>query len=126
MSLSFHMPFWAIFYCGFIFANGILTVIISQNKNPFYIISQLLSTAFAISFFFIYYEVVDKPENTILVLMILFILFQEIWVNRELYNRLVFEQIPASERDITLIFIAIMLLIFLLPFFYIVIKIFNF
>jgi len=126
MDIQLHMPFWAIFYCGFIFANGVLTVIISQNKNPFYIISELLSTAFAISFFFIYYGIVDKPENTILVLMILFILFQEIWINRELYNKLVFQQIPASERGSVLGIIAVILLIFLLPLFYILTKIFNF
>jgi hypothetical protein len=120
------MPLWAIFYCSFIFANGVLTVIISQNRSNIYMISQLLSTALAISFFFIYYGVVDKPDNTVLTLMILFILFQEIWVNKELYNKLIYEQIPENERDVTLISIGVILLIFLLPFIYIIIKVFNF
>jgi len=126
MDIQLHMPFWAILYCGFIFANGVLTIIIAQNDNLFYKICQLLSAAFAISFFFVYYEIVEKPDNTILTLMLFFILFQEVLVNRKLYDRLIFSQIAENEKNIVIASMGITLFIFLLPFIYVVVKVFNF
>lgn len=125
MNFELHLPLWAIFYCGLIFANGIVTILISGNKNIIYIISQLLSTAFMISFFFIYYGAVIGPnEKTIYLLMIIFILFQEIWVNKALYEQLIIDQVPPNERSTVLFSIGFIMIIFLIPLFYIIISLF--
>ncbi len=124
MSLEFHMPLWAILYCGLIFANGVLTIIISQNRTPLYVLGQLLSTAFIISFFFIYYGVVSKPnEVMILIFMLIFIFFQEIWINKELYNRLIFEQISDEQKSTVMFVLGVIMLVFLMPFFYVVVSV---
>ena len=120
MNLELHLPIWAILYCGLIFANGILTIKISNNKTIIYTISQLTSTAFMISFFFLYYGAVKGVnDKTIYLIMVLFILFQEVLVNRELYKTVIIEQIPPQERDIALIVLAIITIIFLLPLIYV-------
>ncbi len=124
MNFEFHMPLWAILYCGLIFANGVLTIIISQNRSPLYILGQLLSTAFIISFFFIYYGIVSKPDEVmILILMLLFIFFQEIWINKELYNRLIFEQISDEQKSTVMFVLGVIMLVFLMPFFYVVVSV---
>ncbi len=124
MNFELHLPLWSILYCGLIFANGILTVNISNNKNIIYILSQLTSTAFMISFFFVYYGAVKGVEDkSIYVAMILFILFQEIWVNRELYQKLIIEQIP-HERSMAITVISVIMVIFLLPMIFIIISLF--
>ncbi|HIP02812.1 MAG TPA: hypothetical protein EYH01_02875 [Campylobacterales bacterium] len=125
MSFELHLPLWAILYCGLIFANGIVTVIISNNKNITYILSQLLSSAFMISFFFIYYGAVKGAnEKTVYVLMITFILFQEIWVNQSLYKRIIVEQIPQNERSVVISALGITMAIFLSPLIYIIFSLF--
>ena len=121
MNLEFHLPLWAILYCSLIFANGIMTIIISNNKNIIYILSQLLSTAFMISFFFIYYgAITGADKKSVYIIMICFILFQEIWINRALYKKLVIEQTPASERAIVITSMGIIMALFLSPLFYII------
>jgi ABC-type multidrug transport system permease subunit len=125
MNLELHLPLWAILYCGLIFANGIITIKMSNNKTITYMLSQLLSTAFMITFFFIYYgAVAGVNDKNIYIIMVLFILFQEIWVNKKLYKRLIAEQIPAHERAIVITVLAIVMLIFLLPMIFIVISLF--
>jgi len=125
MSFELHLPLWAILYCGLIFANGIVTVIISNNKNITYILSQLLSSAFMISFFFIYYGAVKGAnEKTVYVLMITFILFQETWVNQSLYKRIIVEQIPQNERSVVISALGITMAIFLSPLIYIIFSLF--
>lgn len=123
MIFEFHLPFWAILYCGLILANGILTLFLNPDKTPLYIIAQLLSTLFTISFFFFYYEALDRPDNIMtLLLMLFFILYQEIWANKTLYQKMIFENIPSSERIFTLTLIIITMALFLLPFLFIVIS----
>lgn len=87
-------------------------------------LSQLLSTAFMISFFFVYYDIVEKPDRVIIVLMVLFILFQEIWVNREIYQEMVFKQIPHEHKNSAIFTIGILMIVFLLPLFYVLAMIF--
>ena len=123
MNLELHLPLWAILYCGMIFANGIITIKMSNNKTITYMLSQLLSTAFMITFFFIYYgAIAGADDKTIYIIMVLFILFQEVWVNKELYKRLITEQIPANERAIVITVLGIIMTIFLLPMISIVIS----
>jgi hypothetical protein len=125
MNFELHLPLWAILYCGLIFANGIVTVIISHNKNITYMLSQLLSSAFMISFFFIYYGAVGGASDKIVyIFMIIFILFQEIWVNKALYKQLILEQVPLHERSAVLSALGIVMAIFLMPLVYIIINLF--
>ncbi len=125
MNLELHLPLWAILYCGMIFANGVVTVIISPNKTAIYILSQLLSMAFMISFFFIYYGAVGGASDKVLyILMVIFILYQEIWVNKELYKQLIIEQVPLHERSAVVSALGIVMAIFLLPLVYIIINLF--
>ena len=125
MSFELHLPLWAILYCGLIFANGIVTVIISNNKNITYMLSQLLSSAFMISFFFIYYGAVrGASDNVLYILMVIFILYQEIWVNKELYKQLFIEQVPMNERNAVISFLGIIMTIFLTPMIFIIINLF--
>jgi hypothetical protein len=125
MNFDLHLPLWAIFYCGLIFANGIITIYISNNKNITYILSQLLSSAFMISFFFIYYGAVEgTSEKSVYILMICFILFQEIWINKELYKQLIVDQIPAPERSAVISALGIVMTVFLIPIIFIIISLF--
>lgn len=78
-----------------------------------------------ISFFFIYYGAVKGAnEKTVYVLMITFILFQEIWVNQSLYKRIIVEQIPQNERSVVISALGITMSIFLSPLIYIIFSLF--
>ncbi|MCH9813332.1 MAG: hypothetical protein K0U47_05240 [Epsilonproteobacteria bacterium] len=126
MTFELHLPLWAIIYCGLIFANGLLTIYLSPNQTKVYIIAQLLSTLFTISFFFFYYHIFERPETlTVLLLMLLFILYQESYANKALYKKILIDNIPPAERKVTLYFVGITILFFLFPFFYVVITLFN-
>ena len=120
------MPLWAIFYTGFILASAAGTIMISGRKSSLYILGELLSAFFAISFFLFYYGVLAYPSSImIVVLMLGFIFFQEIWINRELYGFLQMEDVDEGEKRFTLWFGALFLAIFLLPFFWIVSEVFK-
>lgn len=76
MNFEFQLPIWAIFYSGLIFANGVITIIISQNRTKLYVLGELLSTAFMVSFFFIYYGAASRPsDDMVLFVMLGFIMF---------------------------------------------------
>ncbi len=126
MNFEFQLPLWAILYCGLIFANAIITIIMSQNRTKLYVLAQLLSTAFIISFFFIHYGAVAKPsDDMVLFAMLGFIFFQEVFINHELYKRVMFEQIPKEDRAVMIPIFGIIMSVFLLPFFYIVFEVLN-
>jgi hypothetical protein len=57
--------------------------------------------------------------------MLAFILFQEIWINRELYAILSLEDIPEEERGWMLLFIPFTTILFLSPFIWIVTQVFK-
>ncbi len=121
MNFEFQLPIWAIFYSGLIFANGVITIIISQNKTKLYILGELLSTSFVISFFFIYYGAIARPsDDMVLFLMLGFIFFQEIIVNHQLYKKVMFEQIPKEDRAVFMPVLGVIMFVFLMPFFYVV------
>ncbi len=124
MNFEFQLPLWAIFYCGLIFANGVITIIMSHNKTKLYVLAQLLSTAFMISFFFIHYGAVARgSDDMVLFAMLGFIFFQEIFINYELYKRVVFEQIPKDDRAVMIPVLGVIMVVFLLPFFYVVLEV---
>ena len=124
MDLQFHLPLWAILYTSVIFANAVVTIIISGNKSLIYQLSQLLSSAFMISFFFIYYGVIPTLSHGSMILILCFIVFQEVWVNKELYNRYIFDNIPKEEKSLAIGILAVLMLLFLLPLFFVVNSLF--
>lgn len=124
--LSPQMPLWAILYSGLILASAAGTIMISGRKSPLYILGELLSALFAISFFLFYYEVVIYPPAlSIPILMLAFILFQEVWINRELYSFLEMGDMPPQERKFMFGFMAIMMTLFLAPFLWITLSVFK-
>jgi hypothetical protein len=120
------MPLWAILYTGLLLASAAGTIMISRSKSPLYIVAELLSGIFAVSFFLFYYEVVAYPSTIMIVVMMLaFILFQEIWVNRKLYGFIKDDQASKEENRIVLFFTAVIFLLFLSPFIWVVIEVFK-
>ena len=125
-ALTLHMPLWAILYCGVIFASASGTIMMSGRKDIFYITAEYLSAAFAIMFFAIYYDVTPYPSSIMIVLgMLGFILYQEIWINRKLYSFLKKGDESPSERRFLLIFTALVFLGFLSPFIWVVTEVFK-
>ena len=122
-----HLPIWAIIYSGLIFGSGIGTIIMNKDRTPLYIIMELLSTAFSISFFFIYYEKVAYPESISTILaMILFILYQEAWVNRKLYRFISDDnEVSENEKKPLLIFTIVFMFLLLSPFLWLVFEVLS-
>jgi len=125
-ALTLHMPLWAILYCGIIFASASGTIMMSGRKDILYIVGEYLSAAFAIMFFAMYYEVTPYPDSSIVPLgMLGFILFQEGWVNRALYGFLKKGDESPTERRFMLIFTAVIFLLFLSPFMWVIAEVFK-
>lgn len=124
--MTLHMPLWVILYAGVIFASASGTIMISGRRDIFYIITEYLSAAFAIMFFAIYYEVTPYPNTILIPLgMLLFILFQELWINRKLYAFLQDDTMDANERRFFLWFSLFFFLLFLSPFLWVLDKVFK-
>lgn len=99
---------------------------ISGRRDMFYITLEYLSAAFAIMFFAIYYGSVPYPESIMIPIgMLGFILFQEIWVNRKLYSFLQNENENPKGTMIVLFFTAIIFLLLLSPFLWVVVEVFK-
>ena len=121
-----HMPLWVIFYCGLIFASASGTIMISGRRDILYITLEYLSAAFAIMFFAIYYGTVPYPTSIMIPIgMLGFILFQETWVNRKLYSFLKTAKESPQERLFVLFFTAILFLLLISPFIWVVVEIFK-
>ncbi len=120
------MPIWAIIYSFILLVNSIGTIIISGSKSPLYIAGELLSGIFAITFFLFYYQVIDTPVQIITpLLMFGFILFQEIWVNRELYSLISLQDIPKEEQKFLLFIVPMVAILFIAPFIWVVLQVFK-
>ncbi len=124
--LSPQMPLWAILYSGFLLASAAGTIMISGRKSPAYIFGELLSGILSVMFFLFLYEVIPYPSSImILITMLVYILHQELWINRELYGFLKDDSIPKGEQKFLLIFTAILFLLFLSPFIWVLIEVFK-
>ncbi len=124
--MTLHMPLWAILYCGIIFASASGTIMMRQNRDMIYITAEYLSAAFSIMFFAIYYGAVPYPDTIMIPLgMLGFVLFQEVWINRNMYGFLKDKSIPKEEQKFLLIFTAIFFLIFLSPFIWVANEVFK-
>ncbi len=124
--LSPQMPLWAILYSGFLLASAAGTIMISGRNSPAYIFGELLSGILSVMFFLFLYEVIPYPSSImILITMLVYILHQELWINRELYGFLKDDSIPKGEQKFLLIFTAILFLLFLSPFIWVLIEVFK-
>ena len=122
--LSPQMPLWAILYSGLILASAAGTIMISGRKAPAYIVGELLSGILSIMFFLFYYAVIPYPSSIMIVItMLVYILHQDLWINRELYGFLKDDSIPKEERKFLYIFTAVFFLLFLSPFIWVIIEV---
>ncbi len=120
------VPFWSIIYLFVLFLSAVFTIVISPNKSPFYILAELVSGLFAIMFFLFHYGVIPYPSHVLTPLLMLgFILFQEIWVNRDLYNMLSLQNIPEEEHRTMLLIVPLTTILFLSPFIWVVVQVFR-
>ncbi len=120
------MPLWAVMYIFSLLISALFTIYISKNRSALYIVSEILSALFASVFFFIYYEQLPYPDTLFIPLaMLLFILFQEIWVNRELYDMLSLKHFPKEIHRFMLIAIPLSTITFIAPFVWIVAQVFK-
>ena len=87
---------------------------------------QLASGLFASTFILIYYHKIPYPQTvTTPLLMLGFILFQEIWVNRELYNMLSLKNFPKSAHRFLLIAVPLVSVSYIAPFVWFVSQVFK-
>ncbi len=120
------MPLWAVLYVISIMISAFFTIYISKNRSPLYVVSELASGITVSLFFFIYYGEIPYPETlTVPLLMLSFILFQEFWVNRELYNLISLKNFPKELHRFMLIALPLTTISFIAPFVWIVSQVFK-
>lgn len=120
------MPLWAFIYSAVLFLSAIFTIFLARNHSPVYILGELASGLFAVGFFMIHYGVFPYPPTLLTPLMMLaFILFQELWVNRELYDLLSLQHVPEQEQRRMLIVVPLTTILFLAPFVWVVLQVFK-
>lgn len=120
------MPLWALLYVIGLIASAVFTIYISNNRSLIYIAAELSSGILASTFFMIYYHLIPYPATVITPLLMLgFILFQEVWVNRKLYDMLSLDNIPKEFHHLMLIILPLSTILFLAPFVWIVAQVFK-
>ncbi len=120
------MPLWAVFYVTSLILGAVFTIYISQRRSPVYIAGQMASGLFASAFMLIYYDQIPYPRTvTTPLLMLLFILFQEIWVNRELYNMFSLKNFPKTTHRFMLIAVPLLSVSYIGPLVWIVSQVFK-
>ena len=84
------MPFWAIVYCLMILLSGIIVIFIHKQRPAYYIAGQILSSLLGVLIFVFYYEsFFTRPQSLlIIVLMVSYIFYWELWENRYLFPKI--------------------------------------
>ena len=84
------MPFWAIVYCLMILLSGIIVIFIHKQRPVYYIAGQILSSLLGVLIFVFYYEsFFTRPQSlVIIVLMVAYIFYWELWENRYLFPKI--------------------------------------
>ena len=120
------MPFWAVMYVFSVILSAVFTIYISPNKSLLYMVSQLLSGIFTAAFFFIYYGIVPYPPSVLTpFLMLMFIIFQEIWVNKDLYDMVSLRHFPKKLHKTMLIAVPLSVIVFIAPVIWIISQVFK-
>ena len=96
------MPFWAIVYCLLIILSGIGVVIMYKKRPIYFIPGQVLSSLCGVLMFLFYYgSFVHKPQSFLVVLLMFsYILYWELWENRQLFPTLVAEKENSSREEL--------------------------
>jgi len=106
--------------------SAVFTIYISRNKSQLYMISQILSGVFTAAFFFIYYNIIPYPPSIATpILMLIFIIFQEIWVNKDLYDMVSLRHFPKKLHKTMLIVVPLSAIIFIAPVIWIISQVFK-
>ena len=84
------MPFWAIVYCLMILFSGIIVIFIHKQRPTYYIAGQILSSLLGVLIFVFYYEsFFTRPQSlVIIILMVTYIIYWELWENRYLFPKI--------------------------------------
>ena len=95
------MPLWAIAYCVMIGLSCAFALTLYKTRPSYYIPGQILSSVCGVLIFVFYYEAYfTKPQSWILVLsMIGFLLYWELWENRFLFPKVLREGEAPPEPD---------------------------
>jgi hypothetical protein len=96
------MPFWAIVYCLMILFSGIIVIFIHKQRPTYYIAGQILSSLLGVLIFVFYYEsFFTRPQSlVIIVLMVTYIFYWELWENRYLFPKIQSQgQIPSDTEQ---------------------------
>ncbi|MGE4570064.1 MAG: hypothetical protein AAEF72_01850, partial [Gammaproteobacteria bacterium] len=83
------MPIWAIGYCAMIALSCTFALTLYKTRPSYYIPGQILSSICTVLIFVFYYEAFwTKPQSASLILaMIGFALYWELWENRFLFPK---------------------------------------
>ena len=84
------MPFWAIVYCLMILLSGIIVIFIHKQRPVYYIAGQILSSLLSVLIFIFYFEsFFSRPQSlVIIILMVTYIIYWELWENRYLFPKI--------------------------------------
>ncbi len=84
------MPFWAIVYCLMILLSGIIVIFIRKQRPVYYITGQILSSLLSVLIFVFYFEsFFTRPQSlVIIILMVTYIIYWELWENRYLFPKI--------------------------------------
>ncbi len=84
------MPFWAIVYCLMILLSGIIVIFIHKQRPIYYIAGQILSSLLSVLIFIFYFEsFFSRPQSlVIIILMVTYIIYWELWENRYLFPKI--------------------------------------
>jgi len=84
------MPFWAIVYCLMILLSGIIVIFIRKQRPVYYIAGQILSSLLSVLIFIFYFEsFFSRPQSlVIIILMVTYIIYWELWENRYLFPKI--------------------------------------
>ena len=96
------MPFWAIVYCLMILLSGIIVKFIHKQRPIYYIAGQILSSLLGVLIFVFYFEsFFTRPQSlVIIVLMVTYIFYWELWENRYLFPKIQSQgQIPSDTEQ---------------------------
>lgn len=120
------MPTWALIYCGLIVLSGFLSVYFNKGKASYYIPGELLSGLFTIGFFLLHFNVINKPSSILIpILMLIYVLYWELWENRHHY---LFEARPnqsAEEFKVEQSFVIVFSIIFMIPILLVILKVIS-
>ena len=93
------MPIWAIAYCALIALSCIFALTLYKTRPSYYVPGQILSSVCSVLIFVFYYKAFwTKPQSVSLILaMIGFTLYWELWENRFLFPKVLRPGEVASE-----------------------------